>query len=94
MPYTLQYRPVLIDTLISNARIASYQTVFSPANDMELMGAYLERARLRALYPLMGAVEITLRNAIDQTLSASMDILVGRESLAAPVLRNQRNHPL
>ena len=54
----------------------------------------MERARLRALYPLMGAVEITLRNAIDQTLSASMDILVGRESLAAPVLRNQRNHPL
>ena len=32
----------------------------------------MERARLRALYPLMGAVEITLRNAIDQTLSASM----------------------
>ena len=44
MPYTLQYRPVLIDTLISNARIASYQTVFSPANDMELMGAYLWNA--------------------------------------------------
>ncbi|MBR8653524.1 CAAX protease [Achromobacter sp. Marseille-Q0513] len=73
MPYTLQYRPVLIDTLISNARIASYQTVFSPANDMELMGAYLWNAHAcGALYPLMGAVEITLRNAIDQTLSASM----------------------
>ena len=58
MPYTLQYRPVLIDTLISNARIASYQTVFSPANDMELMGAYLWNAHAcGALYPLMGAVK-------------------------------------
>ena len=35
MPHTLQYRPILIDTLISNERIQSYQTVFHPADDTE-----------------------------------------------------------
>jgi len=73
MPGTLQYRPVLIDALISNERINSYQGVFHPANDMELMGAYLWNAHVcGALYPLIGAVEITLRNAIDQALVGSM----------------------
>jgi len=73
MPQTLQYRPVLIDSLISNERINSYKSVFHPANDVELMGVYLWNARVcGALYPLMGAVEITLRNAIDQTLVADL----------------------
>lgn len=44
MPHTLQYRPVLIDALISNERINSYQSVFHPANDVELMGVYLWNA--------------------------------------------------
>lgn len=73
MPRTLQYRPVLIDALISNERIDSYQSVFHPADDVELMGVYLWNAHVcGALYPLMGAVEITLRNAIDQTLVADL----------------------
>lgn len=73
MPHTLQYRPLLIDTLITNERIGSYQTVFQPANDVELMGAYLWNAHAcGALYPLMGAVEVTLRNAIDQALVADL----------------------
>ncbi|SSW62538.1 hypothetical protein AVE30378_00282 [Achromobacter veterisilvae] len=73
MPHTLQYRPVLIDALISNERINSYQSVFHPANDVELMGVYLWNAHVcGALYPLMGAVEITLRNAIDQALVAGL----------------------
>lgn len=73
MPSTLQYRPLLIDALISNERINSYQTVFQPRNDIELMGAYLWNKRVcGALYPLIGAVEITLRNAIDQTLVADL----------------------
>ncbi len=29
MPHTLQYRPLLIDALISNERINSYQSVFN-----------------------------------------------------------------
>jgi len=31
MPGTLQYRPVLIDALISNERVNSYQGIFRPA---------------------------------------------------------------
>ncbi|SIT12610.1 hypothetical protein [Achromobacter sp. MFA1 R4] len=73
MPQTLQYRPVLIDSLISNERINSYQSVFHPANDVELMGVYLWNAHVcGALFPLIGAVEITLRNAIDQALVADL----------------------
>ncbi|MNX45166.1 Abi-like protein [compost metagenome] len=73
MPRTLQYRPVLIDALISNERINSYRSVFHPRNDVELMGVYLWNARVcGALYPLLGAVEITLRNAIDQALIADL----------------------
>jgi len=73
MPHTLQYRPVLIDTLISNARIGSYQSVFQPVNDVELMGVYLWNVHVcGALYPLIGAVEISLRNAIDQALVSDL----------------------
>ncbi|MCL2894423.1 hypothetical protein [Brenneria tiliae] len=73
MPRTLQYRPVLIDTLISNERINSYQNVFQPTNDVELMGVYLWNAHVcGALYPLIGTVEITLRNAIDHALAADL----------------------
>ncbi|MBO1017843.1 CAAX protease [Achromobacter sp. SD115] len=73
MPTTLQYRPVLIDTLISNERMNSYQTVFRPSNDVELMGVYLwNTCASGALYPLINAVEISLRNAIDQALTADL----------------------
>lgn len=73
MPIALQYRPVLIDTLISNERVNSYQSVFQPANDVELMGVYLWNSYVcGTLYPLIGAVEITLRNAIDQALATDL----------------------
>jgi len=73
MPTTLQYRPVLIDTLISNERMSSYQSVFHSANDMELMGVYLWNAHVSGLfYPLINVAEITLRNAIDQVLEAEL----------------------
>lgn len=72
MPKTLQYRPTLIE-LISNERIASYQNVFHPANDVELMGVYLWNAYVSgAIYPVIGAAEITLRNAIDRALRAHL----------------------
>ncbi|MCF7533176.1 hypothetical protein [Pseudomonas petrae] len=41
MPHTVQYRPVLIDQIISSHRISSYSKVFSVTNDVELVGAYL-----------------------------------------------------
>jgi len=73
MPHILQYRPVLIDTLISNERISRYQSVFQPVNDVELMGVYLWNTHVcGALYPLIGAVEVSLRNAIDQALVADL----------------------
>lgn len=69
MPKTLQYRPTLIDRLISNERINSYQNVFQPTNDIELMGVYLWNAHVSAaIYPIIGVAEITLRNAIDRAL--------------------------
>ena len=46
MPTTLQYRPTLIDQLISNERINSYQNVFQPANDTELARSISERTGL------------------------------------------------
>lgn len=59
--------------LLSNERLHSYQRVFQPANDMELMGVYLWNAQVcGTLYPLMGMVEITLRNAIDTSLTADL----------------------
>lgn len=73
MPKTLQYRPTLIDELISNERIDSYRHVFQPADDIGLMGVYLWNANVSgAIYPIIGAAEITLRNAIDAALRPHM----------------------
>lgn len=73
MPKTLRYRPILIDQLITNERINSYQSVFQPSNDIELMGVYLWNAHVcGAVYPLISMAEITLRNAIDQALQAHL----------------------
>jgi hypothetical protein len=71
MPKTLIYRPVLIDKLVTNQRISSYQNVFCPANDQELMGVYLWNSHVTGmLYPLISTAEISLRNAIDHALTA------------------------
>ncbi len=73
MPLTIAYRPVLVDTLISNPRISSYQGVFNANSDHELVGAYLWNSHVcSAIYPLVGAVEIALRNAIDSALTTQM----------------------
>ena len=73
MPKTVLLRPDLIDTLITTDRLSSYQAVFSPASDLELVGAYLWNAHAcSSLYALVGAAEIALRNAIDQALTGDM----------------------
>jgi len=73
MPHSIQYRPELIEQLISSHRIASYSRVFSATNDMELVGAYLWNSHVCAsLYPLLCAAEVTLRNAIDVALTAEL----------------------
>lgn len=69
MPTTLPYRPTLFDSLISPARIKSYQNVFRPTSDVELMGVYLWNSHVCGSFlPVLSACEITLRNAIDGTL--------------------------
>lgn len=73
MPKTLRYRPILIDQLITNERINSYRKVFRPTNDIELMGVYLWNTHVSGtFYPIISLAEITLRNAIDQTLQAHL----------------------
>ncbi|HVK52769.1 MAG TPA: hypothetical protein VM469_13640 [Pseudoxanthomonas sp.] len=73
MPATLQYHPILIDGLISKERLESYREVFQPHDDVGLMGAYLWNAHVcGALYPVMGIVEVTLRNAIDHALQQAL----------------------
>jgi len=73
MPQTLIYRPILIDELITNNRIGSYINVFSPQNDIELMGVYLWNSHVcGAIYPLIGAAEVALRNSIDQAIHSSL----------------------
>ncbi len=44
MPRTLQYWPTLIDSLITLPRMSTYQTVFRPTNDIELMGGVFDLA--------------------------------------------------
>lgn len=71
MPHTVQLREI-IDELLTANRLNSYKSVFSPTNDYELVGAYLWNARVcAALYPVMSAAEIALRNSIDRVLTAS-----------------------
>lgn len=69
MPHSITYRPTLIDSLITNERITSYQKVFNTQNDVELVGAYLWNIHVcSSIYPLISAAEITLRNSIDKAL--------------------------
>ncbi len=73
MPHTIPYRPHLIENLISCERLESYKTVFCTTTDIELIGAYLWSVHVSAqLYPLLSAVEVGLRNAIDSTLTADL----------------------
>lgn len=69
MPKSINYRPVLLDELITNKRLESYTDVFKPADDLRLIGAYLWNDHIcSAFYPLLSAAEITLRNSIDNAL--------------------------
>lgn len=73
MPKTIAYRPILADELVSKTRLDSYVNVFSPSNDIELFGAYLWNSHVcSTFHPLIGAVEVALRNAIDTALTASV----------------------
>lgn len=67
------FRPILIEKNISVARLKSYQSVFQTNSDQELLGAYLWNLNACSeIYHLISAVEIALRNAIDQVLVANL----------------------
>lgn len=73
MPRSINYRPSLIDELITNERLNSYAPIFKHADDLELVGAYLWNMHVCAsLYPLLTAAEVTLRNSIDAALTNSL----------------------
>lgn len=70
MPKNILYRPTLIDELITNERLDSYSPIFQHSNDVELVGAYLWNIQVcSALYPLLTAAEVTLRNSINTALT-------------------------
>lgn len=71
MPHTISYQEI-IHNLITEERLKSYEVTFNTQNDIELIGAYLWNAHVcSALYPLLSATEVALRNAIDSALSSS-----------------------
>lgn len=66
MPHTICYQEI-IDDLITEERLKSYEVTFNTQNDIELLGAYLWNSHVcSALYPLLSATEVALRNAIDK----------------------------
>lgn len=55
---------------MSQPRVHAYATLFRPANDTELLGAYLwGQAIAAALVPFINIFEVTFRNAIHTSLS-------------------------
>lgn len=73
MPRNINYRPTLINELITNERLNSYAPIFQHSDDVELVGAYLWNTHVcSALYPLLTAAEVTLRNAINTALTRDL----------------------
>ena len=69
----INYRPKIIEELITNERLKSYTTVFKHSNDAELIGAYLWNIHVSsAIYPLLTISEVTLRNSIDSVLTKNL----------------------
>ncbi|MCW2107767.1 UNVERIFIED_ORG: hypothetical protein M2402_004969 [Rahnella aquatilis] len=70
MPHSVVYRPDLMDSILTPKRIQSYLHLFGNLTDREIVGIYIWNQVLGgALYPLMSAAEITLRNAIDSAFT-------------------------
>lgn len=57
-------------TMLSSSRLEPYRHTFKPSNDEELLGAYQwGQAVSTSLHPLLGLLEVILRNAIHRSLS-------------------------
>ena len=56
--------------MLSSPRLDPYRQTFKPVNDEELLGAYQwSQAVSTSLHPLLGLLEVILRNAIHRSLS-------------------------
>ena len=65
MPSTTNFLTAL--PLVSSPRLDPYKQIFAPLNDAELYGCYLwAQHAAGALYPIIQALEVTLRNTIDK----------------------------
>lgn len=64
MPNTVKYQK--LSKTLSGPRIDSYKNLFSDHTDQEVYGVYLwNKALCSAIYPILQAAEIALRNTID-----------------------------
>ena len=64
MPNSINYR--LLTKTLSAPRIQSYKSIFTHHTDQEIYGIYLwNKALSGAIYPILQAAEIALRNSID-----------------------------
>ncbi|MBW0278507.1 CAAX protease [Shewanella xiamenensis] len=71
MPHTISYKEIIED-FITEERLRSYKVTFKTQSDIELLGAYLWNTHVcSAIYPLLSATEVALRNAIDSALTSS-----------------------
>ncbi len=74
MLYVSASLPV-IDGVITRERLHSYISVFACTNDNEAMGAYYWNvAMCSALYNLITAAEVTVRNSVDTVLRPALGI--------------------
>jgi hypothetical protein len=63
-------KPSEILGLLGSPRLSPYKQNFKPKTDEELLGAYQwAQAVSASLHPLLGLVEVVLRNAIHESLS-------------------------
>lgn len=64
MPNTIRYQS--LSRVLSSPRLETYRQVFQDHDDKEVYGVYLwNKALCGAIYPILQAVEIALRNTID-----------------------------
>jgi hypothetical protein len=72
MPLSVQLYPDVIPLNITIERLDSYKRVFNIATDFELVGAYLWNLHVCSqFYPLLNFAEITIRNCVDQAITAA-----------------------
>lgn len=69
----MDYRPNLIDRLITHNRIGVYKKAFATTDDAGLVGVYLWNIQVcSTLYAIISLTEVSLRNSIDSALRSAL----------------------